>query len=264
MTPRVIALAGTSNLRDIGGYPGRDGTTVRYGKLLRGEALVAPGYVSTAAIYNPDIKPEYEALGTRTIIDLRGAQEVQGQPNAWDTATGGTLFALPMDAGGEGDATVVMRALLDGSLKSFNADDLARFYAVMARDLAPVLGRALTLLAEPDRFPAIVHCMAGKDRTGMFIALLLDTLGTPREHVLTDYQFTEVLRPNRVDTYRDRLVGAGVDPDAVRVIFETPIAAMEQALAGIEAEFGSIEAYLTGPAQVAPVALDRLRAELLE
>ncbi|MGH1369515.1 MAG: tyrosine-protein phosphatase [Maritimibacter sp.] len=264
MTPTVFAIPGTSNLRDIGGYPAANGGKVRRGMVLRGEALVAPGFPSTAAVYDPALSASYKALGLATVIDLRGVTEAESQPNAWGTATGARVVDLPMDAGGEGDATLVMRGILEGSITHFGIPEFTNFYASMTRDLAPTLGAAITTLAEADSLPALVHCMAGKDRTGAVIALLLSVLGTPREIVATDYQYTEVLRPNRVETYRDRLTQAGVKPEDVRVLFESPAAVMHGLLDTLDAEHGSVEAYLTGPGGVDPSALAQLRATLIE
>jgi protein-tyrosine phosphatase len=110
----------------------------------------------------------------------------------------------------------------------------------------------------------LVHCAAGKDRTGMFVAFLLDSLGTPREHVISDYAFTEVLRPNRVEHYRELLDRVGVDPQAVRALFESPAQVMQMTLDGLDAEFGSVETFLTTEAGVTPATLQRLREELIE
>lgn len=264
MTPTLIPIQGTTNLRDIGGYEALDGGRIRPDMVLRGEVLAREGALTRVAVYREDLAADYAALGLSTIIDMRGAYEVEGLPNAWPMATGGRLVELPMDAGGEGDATVIMRAFLDGSLTHFGVADMARFYTGMARDMATTLGRAIMTLARPGALPALVHCTAGKDRTGMTIALLLHILGTPREQILTDYQYTEVLRPNRVEAYRDRLTAVGVRPEDVRMLFEAPAAVMDQTLDGLAAEYGSVEGYLTGPAGVDPAAFDRLRAALVD
>lgn len=264
MHENVVAIEGTSNLRDIGGYPVRSGGRVRRGKVFRSEALVFSGAFTKASIFREDNAHAYKQIAVKTIIDLRGRQEADASPNAWPHATGAELIAFPMDAGGEGDASLIMRMLRDGKLRAFGVADLARFYAGMARKLAPMFGRALNALAEPGRLPALVHCAAGKDRTGMFVAFLLESLGAPREHVVSDYAFTDVLRPNRVQHYRELLDEVGIDPEAVRSLFEAPAGVMRTTLEGLEADFGSIEAYLVNEAGATSATLRRLRDELVE
>jgi protein-tyrosine phosphatase len=169
-----------------------------------------------------------------------------------------------MDAGGEGDATVIMNLLREGRLRSFSVADLARFYGAMARKLAPMFGGALNALGQPGRLPALVHCAAGKDRTGMFVAFLMEALDAPRQHVLSDYAFTDVLRPNRVQHDRELLDKAGIEPDAVRSLFESPAEALQGALESLEAEFGDVQGFLMRAAGVAPESLRRLREQLIE
>jgi protein-tyrosine phosphatase len=260
----VVAIEGISNLRDIGGYPVRGGGRVRRGKVFRGEALVFSDALTKAAIFTEDNAHAYKQLAVRTIIDLRGQNEADASPNAWPRATGAELLAFPMDAGGEGDASLIMRMLKDGKLRAFGVADLARFYAAMARMLAPMFGSGLNALAEPGRLPALVHCAAGKDRTGMFIAFLLEILGTSREHVVSNYAFTDVLRPNRVEHYRELLDEVGVDPEAVRSLFEAPAEVMYMTLEGLDADFGSVEAFLVKQAGVTRATLQTLREELIE
>jgi len=262
MHENVVAIEGTSNLRDIGGYPTRGGGRLRRGKVYRSEALVFSGAPTKASIYREDNAHAYKQIEVKTIVDLRGKQEVDASPTAWPHAT--ELIAFPMDAGGEGDATVIMKLLREGKLRAFGVADLARFYAAMARSLAPMFGGALNALARPGRLPALVHCAAGKDRTGMFIAFLMEILDVPREHILSNYAFTDVLRPDRVYLYRDILDKAGVEPEAVRSLFESPAQALDTTLDGLRAEFGGVEAFLTGAAGVSPDSLRRLREELVE
>jgi protein-tyrosine phosphatase len=264
MRENVVVIEGMSNLRDIGGYRAGGDGRVRRGMVFRSEALVFSGAQTKASIYREDNAYAYKRIAVKTIIDLRGAREAQVSPSAWPHATGAQLISFPMDAGGEGDATVIMQLLRNGKLRAFGVEDLARFYAAMARRLAPMFGDALNALAKPDRLPALIHCAAGKDRTGMLVAFLLEILGTPREEIVSDYAFTDVLRPNRVNQYREILEPVGVDPNAVRALFESPAETMHATLDGIKEEFGAIETFLTQSAGVTPATLTRLREALIE
>lgn len=99
MHENVIAIEGTSNLRDIGGYPTRGGGRVRRGMVFRSEALVFSGALTKASIYREDNAHAYKQISVRTIVDLRGAEESKASPSAWAHATGAELIAFPMDAG---------------------------------------------------------------------------------------------------------------------------------------------------------------------
>jgi protein-tyrosine phosphatase len=263
MLDNVITIKGLQNLRDIGGYPARHGGLVRRGKIYRAEALVFPGTVTKASIWAAENIEAYKALALKTVVDLRALHEASLLPSAWAHATDATLLQLPLDAGGEGDATEIMNRLRAGTMRSFGVDDLARFYADILRRQARMFGRVFEELAAPDRFPALVHCAAGKDRTGILVALLLESLGTPRELVVADYAMTGVLRPNRVREYADVLSPVGIEPDAVRALFESPADAMNATLEGIDSDYGDVRHFLIKAAGVSPAVLEALQANLI-
>lgn len=263
MLPHVIAIPGTTNVRDIGGYPVPRGGSVSLGKIYRGEALAFPGSETKGAVWADQNIEAYKALALRTVVDLRAAQEASALPSAWAHGTGAALLHLPLDSGGEGDATELMKKLRAGTLRSFSVDDLARSYARILRLQARMFGRVFEELAAPGRLPTLVHCAAGKDRTGLLVALILESLGTPRDLVVADYAMTDFLRPNRVQAYMDILTSVGVEPDAVRSLFESPAEAMIVTLEGIDAEFGDAPGFLTKAAGVSPDVLETLRANLI-
>ncbi len=264
MLDNVIAIKGTSNLRDIGGYPTRHGRAVQRRKVYRAEALVFPGAGTRASVWSAENFEAYRALSLKTIVDLRAAQEASAMPSAWPHASGGSLLHMPVDGGGEGDATEILKRLRSGELRSFGVDDLTRFYASVLRRQAQMFGRILEELATPNRLPALVHCAAGKDRTGLLVALLLEALGTPRELVVADYAMTSILRPNRVREYLDLLIPVGIDPDAVEPLFESPAEAMRATLDGLDEEYGDVETFLLEAAAVSTQTLAALRANLIE
>jgi protein-tyrosine phosphatase len=130
---------------------------------------------------------------------------------------------------------------------------------------ADVFGEVLTMLAEPEHLPAVFHCTAGKDRTGLTAALVLSTLGVDDAQILDDYELSNRFRSAvRIAEIRPALEENGIDIERYLPLFSAPRRAMAAALEGIGATYGSVEAYLTGPASVAPATLAALREHLLE
>jgi len=251
---RRIPLPGTTNLRDVGGYPAGGGYVIRPGKLYRSDALLS--YDETSL---PD---QYRALGIKTVIDLRTPAESAKTPSAWPTATGAATVTIPIPDGAEGTNTTLMGMVLRGEITKFTAEDLGDFYIGSLERRAPLYGQVIRTLAEPGRMPALVHCSAGKDRTGLVIALVLSVLETPREVILADYELTGQFRPNRVHVFADQLRAVNVRPDDVRAMFETPTQAMVAALDYLDERHGSVERYLTGAAGVAESDLEMLKRTL--
>jgi protein-tyrosine phosphatase len=120
---------------------------------------------------------------------------------------------------------------------------------------------AIDLLGEPEALPAVVYCAAGKDRTGVIVALVLSLVGVDRATIAADYALSDApaaaLREWHLDngTPPDQLAAAG--------IFRAPREAMELFLAAVDERFGSLDAYLEGIGVEVEPARARLAASLL-
>jgi protein-tyrosine phosphatase len=255
-------IGATTNLRDLGGIPAAGGRMVAPSRVLRAEALVPPGTTPLCTVWEPSDTGAYRALGVRTILDLRSSAEMVRASSAWPDATGAGYVAIPIEEGGEGDTDYV-REIRTGLRTRFTAADMAGYYALTLRRRADEFGAGLRIIADPSRLPVLVHCAAGKDRTGLMIALLLEALGVPRPVVVAEYALTGVLRPRRVLAYAHVFEGVDVELDDVATLFDSPAAAIEEALAGLDAEFGSVPRFLTGRCGLTRGDLDALRANLL-
>lgn len=164
---RHIRLAGTRNLRDVGGYRAGDGRVTRWRTLLRTDALDRLPAASQA---------ELVRLGLRQVIDLRWTSELDEFPSVFRAADAVRYLSVP---------------LLDedpGPGKS-----LADIYRMMLDVRGPQLVEVVRALLEPGGLPAVVGCAAGKDRTGVAIALVLAAIGVPNDVVAGDYALSAEL-----------------------------------------------------------------------
>lgn len=159
---RRIALAGTLNLRDLGGYPAGDGGTVRWRTLLRSDALNRLDEAGRA---------ELAALGLRTVIDLRTDEEARDAPSALDPA-GVQIVRLPLFTA---DAIAAL------------PPDLTAVYRYVIDERGPAIAAAIGRLGREGALPGLVHCSAGKDRTGLVAAFILGALGVPDDVIASDY-----------------------------------------------------------------------------
>lgn len=232
-------------------------------RFYRAEALAHPGASEMNAIWDVANGEQYDALGLRTVVDLRSEHEIALAPSAWQAATGAEVIELPIAEGGEGSDTNLMSRLMSGATTTFDADDLAEFYCDLLDRRGAVFGAALGVVADGDRLPVLVHCSAGKDRTGLLTAILLDLLGASQPLIVADYALTGHFRPDRVCAYADRLRAAGLDPEPVRIAFETPETTMQQTLAYVHEKWSGAQGYLLGPGGLIQPQLDDIRANLL-
>jgi protein-tyrosine phosphatase len=244
---RNVGLRGAQNFRDLGGYRTVGDARVRWGLVFRSDALI---------LEDSDLDL-FSGLGVRTVYDLRSDPERELIPNRLP----GSDYTLELvslvsdsDARGAFNAT-----LADG--ESFLAD----LYLDMLDRAAISLGRILTGLADATRLPAVFHCAAGKDRTGMVAALLLSVLGVADEDILDDYELSSRYRNSeRLMGVMERLrAERGVTPEVAAGIAGTPRWAMRATLSELRRRYGGIEGYLAGPAAVDPTVVDSLRRLLL-
>jgi protein-tyrosine phosphatase len=170
MVMRRVQFAGALNFRDIGGYPAGGGGQTRWGTVYRSDSL----HFLTA-----EDLPAFDALGIKVIYDLRRSGELALHPGPREHVHLELPNRNPLDESqSKGLAT-----RQDGE-RWLLAD-----YCGMLVDAA-WFGSLFSRLADPGQLPAVIHCLGGKDRTGLTVALLLTALGVPREVVLDDYQLS--------------------------------------------------------------------------
>jgi protein-tyrosine phosphatase len=187
---RWIDCTDVDNLRDLGGLPVKEGGAVRRGVLYRASTLqeASPGDVDTIT----------RILSIRTVIDLRRTDEFERDAAGPWTATDVELIHLPM-AGPD-------RAMVSSNPQPRTVDvDLAGAYAGFLVSGGPSIVAAARLVADTARRPLLFHCAAGKDRTGVLAAILLDAVGVPRSSIADDYALTGP----RMERVRARLTRLG-------------------------------------------------------
>ncbi len=236
---RHIPLDRTFNTRDCGGYAAAGGKFTKWRTLLRTDCPLTLTDASLATL---------NEIGVRTAIDLRNSQEIRDDAtrHALDKAPGIRYVNLP---------------LIPKFSPETMPNDVHDAYLMYLRDLQPQIRDVLSALANSEA-PAIVNCQAGKDRTGIIIALALGAVGVPIDTLVADYALTEIYLRGLIPELIAEAVSAGYDSERYRRMLETPPEAMRQALTWVNEHYGGIPAYLTAIG-VTPDELAALRALLL-
>lgn len=169
--PRRLSWAGTFNVRDVGGYAAAGGTT-RWGRLYRGDSLAHLDDHGRRGIVD---------AGIRTVIDLRTAGERRHFPDALDGVEVDQI-AIP-----------VLEFDADTGGVPAGAPSLEEVYATIVADAGPRIAHAIAELAEPGALPGLVHCTAGKDRTGLVTAFTLSAVGVDDADVIADFALSRSL-----------------------------------------------------------------------
>ena len=220
---RLIRLQGTVNLRDVGGYPA-DGGRIGWGRLYRSDAL---------NLLTANDRVELGRRGIGLVIDLRDERERELSPSAL----------------GDLVLRIEHNPVFSTPAASFIAADarLVELYEDMVGNSGDRIADAVRLIARADEGAVLVHCTAGKDRTGLVIAFALLAAGVPRRFVVADYARTEQhLPPELLDGVVARLRAERSD-EAVNLdelVRLSPASVLEGVLDRVEAAHGSVRGYL--------------------
>src|ERR1700730_15283115 len=257
---RRLPLEGAKNFRDLGGYRTADGHYVRWGLVYRSGYLVN---------LTPKDSDYLNTLGIRLVCDVRADGERLRAPDP-DQWAGNAPELLPVPIGPNRDGTLSAEDLKKRVAK-INAEskDSVRGYDYAITDAAQY-GKILHRIAAGD-LPAVEHCTSGKDRTGVFSAILLTALGVPREVVIRDYLLTNqyLLAPNSIESTRvdlQKIFGLAEPPDAatVKAIMTTRPETLQATFDSINQTYGSFDNYLRDGLKISNSDLTMLRQRLLE
>ena len=241
-----LDIDGLVNVRDLGGLRTVDGRKVRSGQVVRSDnpkSLSEQGHAELIAEVSP-----------RTVVDLRMDMEVERE--------GYTLI--------DHSVTVINHAMVPQSgvtpeqIQAGMADNLVEDYRRQIEANATSIIAALELIADESSRPVIIHCTAGKDRTGIVTALLLDILGVDHETIVADYHVTH----GNMAPILERIRAAQVFQDnglatAPMWIFEAHPDTMREFLQHVTETYGGAEGYVLAKG-MAPQTVARLRADLLQ
>jgi hypothetical protein len=231
-----------ANLRDLGGTPTSDGRRIRPGVLLRSDQPLTA-----------DSPPPGLPWPPPTVVDLRGLREEDGTHPL--LGAGAVVEHLGLLAPGSTAIAALPRTL-------------AELYAFMLDSSADRLGQVVEIVASRPA-PVLLHCAAGKDRTGVAVALLLRLVGVGRAEVLADYTATAAAMPGVMARAARKAMGVRWQPgtmtgDVPAEFIEAPAAAMEMVLDRWDAHPGGVTGWARERAGVDDRTLVALTVRLVE
>lgn len=232
----MIAALSKLNFRDIGGLPAGDGAVLRPGVIYRSEG---------PASFQPVHRDELLALDIRLVCDLRADTERETAPNDWaDTAR-----LLNMDITADlrvetNDGWMMLKA--DPSPEAVKRALIAN-YAAIPNAIRPHLHALIVAIADGET-PVLVHCTAGKDRTGVLIALLLKALNVPDDLVFADYLRSDIFAQNLrlrggIHEQFEETFGFRPSDALIDAMIGVDRELLHAALGAVEREWGSVIGY---------------------
>lgn len=227
---RDLALEGLTNARDLGGHRGRAGQAVRWRRVLRADGLERATVADRAAL---------AALGLRTVIDLRTVTEYGATDHPYENDPLVAYYRFP----------VLARTWDEDGLHPDGdpADFLAARYLDLLDRGAPAMAAALDVLGDPAAHPVLVHGTAGKDRTGVVVAVLLAMLGVADDAIAEDYARSGPAVAERARRWAATDPTTGTAPTTSHTgILAAPPEAMTTFLREVRHRHGTMVGYVRG------------------
>jgi protein-tyrosine phosphatase len=230
------------NARDLGGLPTRDGGPTRFGSVVRSDNLVHLSEAGRTALLG---------YGIRTVIDLRLPFELKEDPDPFATRDGHPVAYRNI-------------SFIDPAAdRPSDRKTLAQDYISMLQRFRPQVSAVMSAIAEAGEGGIVIHCAAGKDRTGLISALILSLAGVAPAAIADDYALTQdALRP-REERWLEEGPGERAERAAALAWNRAMPEVMLKVLADLERRHGGVEGYLRW-VRVSDAELERIRGRLLE
>jgi len=242
---RKIPLEGSFNFRDLGGYPTRDGASVRWRRMFRADGL--------QSLTSTDVAHLQDELRLSAVIDLRSTSELTNDGRGLLAETRIAFHHVPFFDGSRSEQQQMPADLT-----------LAQMYIGMIERASEPIARAIRVLSETEPgASAVYHCAAGKDRTGVLSAILLSLLGVEEELIVADYALSQdsmdkvIERLDSLRGYDD--MWQELPPETLHARPET----MRGLLGQMNERWGGVEGYVRGIG-IGDRELGRLRERSLE
>ncbi len=241
---RVIDLEGTSNTRDVGGYQTSDLRVLRWGQIIRSENLSR----LTASDFQ-----KLEAIGVKTVIDLRTDREHHKSPTVWQGDNPPQFFHFPIgDA--QNDWFKAQRRLMKKNrfTEEQSLEHMKEGYRMIAEEGPTSYQKLMELVLDQSNWPILIHCNAGKDRAGVAVTLILEALGVDRETIMEEFLLTNKISRTEEkavllakESNKSRRLGRGPSASAWFPIVGVHPEMLEAFYASVDEQYGSMDAFLT-------------------
>jgi protein-tyrosine phosphatase len=225
---RDLTWDGLLNVRDLGGHRTEDGGETRYGSVVRADSL----HQLTEAGWKSVVD-----YGIRTVVDLRMDEEREGDPPPGAPVELLHISLFDDDKKVFEEVEAASKAAPDAAMAT------KEVYLLFLEHFKTNVATAIRAVANAPEGGVVVHCMGGKDRTGLVTALLLALAGVDDDQIAADYALSEErLRPRHELWFAEAETAAELE--RLRRIAQTPASSIAGVLAELERRYGGIEGYL--------------------
>lgn len=234
-------LGGAPNFRAVAPFQAADGRRLKPGIFYRSGELSRLSEADVARL---------AGFGIRLVCDLRSPGEQASYASRWPRESSHRHLDLPGLDGTDASPAKIFALILRDPTPHGARLAMDTLYRRKPRAYAPQLGSLFSSLLQGGALPLLIHCHAGKDRTGFFTAMLLAAAGISRDDILADYAetarfFAAEAQAPQMAAWAEHAFGQTLDIATILPLAEARPAYLQAAFAAIDDEFGGVEPYLT-------------------
>lgn len=238
--PSSILLSSVPNFRDLGGYRGECGRTVRHGLIYRSEDF--------ANLSASDME-RLKSLDIRLVCDVRSDSERLQTPNRWPVSAPFDSLNLNISADLQASHEAITQLLAGSPTEEHARQAMLLTYRMFPSAFAHRLPQLFERMLTNGRLPMVFHCVAGKDRTGFIAAILLSALGVPKATIYSDYLLTAerwkgAHREAAIRRYLNPLNQGEPPLEVIRTLCGVSPDYLDAAFLIIEKNHGGVDGYL--------------------
>ena len=243
---REIHLDGTANTRDIGGYHTDDLVTLREGQIIRSENL---------SRLTPEDFQRLEEIGLKTVIDLRTQHEHNKSPTVWQGENPPQFFHFPIGDARNDWFRAQKTMMKKNRFKTRQSHELmVEGYRMIVEEGQESYSKLMEVVLDQSNWPVLIHCNAGKDRAGVAVTLILESLGVDRDTIMEEFLLTneminaerkaELLSKQSKEAARGTRFAKGASPAAWFPIVGVEAEMLEAFYTSVDEKYGSMDAFL--------------------
>jgi len=244
---RTIKMEGAMNFRDLGGIQLEGESLIRHGVLFRSDGL--------SRLTLKDLK-KLEHLKINSVLDLRHSEEIAKAPDRLPENV--TVQSIKCGFYAKG-TTQLFQAVNSGKADVHESKSLMRqVYAKMPIDHIEEIQKIIRYVLQSGKTPCLIHCMSGKDRTGLIIAIILKAVGVPMPAIINDYEMSNG-EYQTVDVF-----GKGAKQESIDAVMAADSSYLTASFAAIDKVYGSFDSYLSKGLMLGDHSLIKLRKLLID
>ena len=225
---RIIKMEGAMNFRDLGGIQLKGNSLTRNGVLFRSDGL--------SRLTVRDLK-KLESLNIKSILDLRHSEEIAKAPDRLPENV--TVQSIKCGFYAKGTMQL-FQAVNSGKADVRESKSLMRqVYAKMPIEHIEEIQKIIRYILQSEKTPCLIHCMSGKDRTGLIIAIILKAIGAPMPAIISDYEMSNG-EYQTVDVFDE-----GAQQESIKAVMAADPSYLLASFSAIEKVYGSFDNYIT-------------------